>query len=164
MREVGASIDAAERVLLGELRYPNQRFGVELAWDERGQPHVSPQAVPVFPRVTSPAQVPDADGRMPRRRLDFEPDCRHARRHSEIYRRGDRPWLRTVAVTGTLLAVGGALFVLSGQWRGSRSYGPQVKESHESSRDWNCRPRSDPPSPPPRCSPARSPAVAGASG
>jgi hypothetical protein len=74
LREVGASIDAAEWVLLGELarganqlkgkdrpmvlpadklptelRYPNQRFGVELAWDERGQPHVSPQAVPVFP-------------------------------------------------------------------------------------------------------------------
>src|SRR5687767_8780233 len=101
LREVGASIDAAEWVLLGELarganqlkgkdrpmvlpadklptelRYPNQRFGVELAWD------------------------------------------RHARRHNEIYRRGDRPWLRTVAVTGTLLAVGGALFVLSGQWWG----------------------------------------------
>ena len=81
MREVGASIDAAEWVLLGELarganqlkgkdrpmvlpadklptelRYPNQRFGVELAWDERGQPHVSPQAVPVIPRVTSPAR------------------------------------------------------------------------------------------------------------
>lgn len=143
MREVGASIDAAEWVLLGELdrganqlkgkdrpmvlpadklptelRYPNQRLGVELAWDERGQPHVSPQAVPVFPRVTSPAQVPDADGRMPRRRLDFEPDRRHARRHNEIYRRGGRPWLRTVAVTGTLLAVGGALFVHSGQWWG----------------------------------------------
>ena len=162
LREVGASIDAAEWVLLGELarganqlkgkdrpmvlpadklptelRYPNQRFGVELAWDERGQPHV----VPVIPRVTSPAQVPDADGRMPRRRLDFEPDRRHARRHNEIYRRGDP----AVAAhgRGDRNAAGGRWRTVRPQWTvlGSRSYGPQVKESHESSRDWNTMPQ-----------------------
>ncbi|WP_211294280.1 hypothetical protein, partial [Lentzea kentuckyensis] len=69
-------------------------------------------------RADGRAQSPTAAGAPARRRLDFEPDRRHARRHNEIYRRGDRPWRRTVAVTGTLLAVGGALFVLSGQWWG----------------------------------------------
>ncbi|MFB9904890.1 DUF3239 domain-containing protein [Allokutzneria oryzae] len=141
LREVGTSIDAAEWVLLGdlarsasqlkgkdrpmvlpadklptELRYPRQRFGVELAWDERGQPHISPQAVPVFPQITSPAPPPRPDGKLADRRLDFEPDRGHARKFNEIYRRGDRPWLLTVAAGGALLVAAGVWFVLDGQW------------------------------------------------
>ncbi|SDN46777.1 Protein of unknown function [Allokutzneria albata] len=136
LREVGSSIDAAEWVLLGdlahgagqlkgkdrpmvlpadklptELRYPRQRFGIELAWDDRGQPHVSPEAVPVFPLIRGTAWSPKNG----QRRLDFQPDRGHARRYNEIYRRGDRPWLLTVGITSAVLAATGASFVLSGQ-------------------------------------------------
>lgn len=122
LREVGASIDAAEWVLLGELarganqlkgkdrpmvlpadklptelRYPNQRFGVEppghLASAGAGRRRAdAPAAVGLRAR---PSARPQAQRDLPARRPAVA--------------------ARTVAVTGTLLAVGGALFVLSGQ-------------------------------------------------
>lgn len=162
LREVGASIDAAEWVLLGELarganqlkgkdrpmvlpadklptelRYPNQRFGVELAWDERGQPHVSPQAVPVFP----PGHLASAG--TGRRRADAPAAVGlRARPSARPQAQRDLPaWRPAVAAhgRGDRNAAGARWRTVRPQWTvvGSRSYGPQVKESHESSRDWN---------------------------